>query len=199
MPQNSTAYAWLPDQEDADTEDLGVQLAIDWIQQFGSGRPVVVANTLGQTLPAELTRLNHRRLSPQGRGRLTGPVIAYKPSETALGLALTASRGNALVVIEGSFHSVDAWAAGVGAMDLFTGGVLPEPLAEDVRKALDSTISFGGNNAWSGGHEKSHAIRHLAALVHTGRLTADHAASYVLAQGKTTRAAKGIRMLIDTM
>lgn len=199
MPQHASDYAWLPDQETAAEEDRGILLAIDWIQSVGNGYPVVVSNTKRQRLPQVLERFESRRISPLGRDSLSGPVIAYMPHEAALSLAQASSRGNALVVIESFGYPVREWAAGVGAVDVMSGHVPDGSLGREVREALESALLFGGNNAWSGSHEREDARRALTRFVKEGALTTDAAASYVLSMGRSARAAKGIRQVIDSI
>ncbi|MGX5769756.1 hypothetical protein ACWKWN_03280 [Microbacterium trichothecenolyticum] len=70
-------------------------------------------------------------------------------------------------------------------------GVLP--LVAD----LDRAIFFGGNNGWSGQHEKTHARGRLATHVESGRLAPDEAAAYVMSQGVSDKGATRLRTLLE--
>jgi hypothetical protein len=89
------------------------------------------------------------------------------------------------------------WAAGVGAVNLLEGSISTTDLPPQILKDLDSAVLFGGNNGWSGPHEKEHARRHLANHVRNGVLTPEQAASYVMAHGVSDRGAKRLRELLE--
>ena len=61
----------------------------------------------------------------------------------------------------------------------------------------DDAVFFGGNNGWTGPHEKEHAHNHLARHVDSGRLAPEQAASYVMAKGVSDRGAKCLRLLLE--
>jgi hypothetical protein len=68
---------------------------------------------------------------------------------------------------------------------------------DDVRADLDHAVFFGGNNGRSGSHEKQHARDHLTVHVRSGRLTPEHAASYVMSRGVSGKGAKRLRVLLE--
>jgi hypothetical protein len=89
------------------------------------------------------------------------------------------------------------WAAGAAAINLLNGGTSASSLPDDVQADLDHAVYFGGNNGWTGPHEKEHARNHLARHVQAGRLMPEQAASYVMAKGVSDRGAKRLRLLLE--
>jgi hypothetical protein len=202
-PSFLRATAWVPDDDPHRPWAEAAELAADWIWERANieqSTPLLVTNVVGSSeLPDVLKDIAQRggRTSPQAKSRHDrGPVLAYVPHEAALQLAVDLARGYSLAVVETLRFPLTGWAAGVGAIDLLKGTRTME-LTEAVRKQLDSTVFFGGNNGWSGSHEKEDARRHLIPLVHSGDLTIEDAVSYVMSQGVSDRGAKRLRTLLE--
>ncbi|MHA7134461.1 hypothetical protein [Oerskovia turbata] len=194
------AAAWVPDDDPERPWDQAAELAARWIWERSAAegvKPVLVTNTFhnaeGLDCLEEIARAGGRA-TPQGRKRFEmGPVLAYVPFENALRLALDLSRGNSLAVVETVSFPLTEWAAASGAVNLLDGLSSSSALPEDVAEDLDHVVFFGGNNGWTGPHEKQHAHDHLLAHVQAGRLTPEQAASYVIAKGVTDRGARWLR------
>jgi hypothetical protein len=134
--------------------------------------------------------------TPQSRSRPDrGPVFAYVPSERSLRLAMDLARGYSLVAVEGSNFRLAEWAAGADAVNVLTEEATSSGIPDDVLHDLDSVVSCGGRNGWTGADEKNHVRRHLVSHIQTGRLTPDQAASYMMSQGVSDRGAKRLREL----
>lgn len=202
-PSLLRAAAWVPDDDPQRPWDDAADLAAEWIWRRSAEEgtlPVVVTNTLGLSLPDSLEAIARGggRATPQTKSRFSrGSVVAYVPDERTLGKAMDLSRGYSLAAVEGGLFSLAEWAAGVNAVNLLDGSVSAGSLAPDVIGDLDSAIFFGGRNGWSGPHEKGHARRHLARHVHSGALTPEQAASYVMSQGVSDRGAKRLSALLE--
>lgn len=197
------AAAWVPWDPDTSWDDAA-DLAAEWIWERSAVEgvePLLVTNTLrgGAFTPAleDIARCAH--VSPRSRNQRFEhrPVLAYVPDQRALSLAVKLARGHSLAIVEGSFFRLDEWAAGVGAFNLLTGDATTTALAHEVLKDLDSAILFGGNNGWSGPHEKDHARIRLSPHVAGGQLTADQPASYVMSRGVHDRGAMRLKSLLD--
>lgn len=89
------------------------------------------------------------------------------------------------------------WAAGAEAISLLDGTTSSSSIPEDVKADLDLAVFFGGNNGWTGPHEKQHARNHLVRHVLAGRLAPEQAASYVMATGVSDKGAKRLRLLLE--
>lgn len=136
--------------------------------------------------------------TPQSKKRLDrGPVLAYVPDERTLNLALDLARGYSIAVVETESFPLAEWAAGTGAVNLLDGSVSAGNLSDDVIADLDRAVFFGGNNGWTGPHEKTHARNHLVRHVQAGLLTPEQAASYVMAVGVSGRGATRLRRLLE--
>jgi hypothetical protein len=202
-PSRLRAAAWVPDNDPHRPWDDAAELAADWIWDRADeehAAAIAVTNTLQIELPASLEAIAQRggRATPQAKGRpQPGPVVVYVPDERTLRTAMDLARGFSLVAIEGSLFSLSQWAAGVGAVNLLDGSISTTDLPPQILKDLDSAVLFGGNNGWSGPHEKEHARRHLANHVRNGVLTPEQAASYVMAHGVSDRGAKRLRELLE--
>jgi len=197
------AAAWVPDDDPSRPWDVATELAADWLwerSRVEGVEPMLVTNALksGTFMPAlsEIARAGGHA-APQGRERFgPGPVLAYVPDERSLRLALGLARGYSLVVVEGSLFPIGEWAAGAGAINLLTGEPSSSSIPEDVRKDLDHVMFFGGNNSWTGPHEKENARLFLSKHVRSKRLSPDDAAGYVMSKGASDRGAKRLRDLL---
>lgn len=203
--ETSPAFAWVPDDEER-SWDLAAELASDWIwerSELEGRRPLLVTNTLKNASGIEsLEEIAHTcgQATPQSSRRSDfSPVLAYVPDERTLGLALRLSRGYSLVVVEGFSFPIREWAAKVGAIDLTDGSEAESELEQDVLESLDRAVFFGGNNGWSGQHEKKHARNVLEEHLVKGALTPEGAAAYVMSRGVSETGAKRLRALLEKM
>ncbi|WP_454294984.1 hypothetical protein [Salana multivorans] len=198
------AAAWVPDDDPERPWDEAADLAADWIwerSKIEGVKPLLVANTFQNARGIEsLEEIASKggQTTPQGKQRFErGPVLAYVPDERTLKLALNLARGYSLAVVETVSLPLAEWAAGAEAVNLLDGSVSSSGLSEDVKADLDHAVFFGGNNGWTGQHEKQHARNHLTRHVQAGRLAPGHAASYVMARGVSGTGAKRLRLLLE--
>lgn len=148
-------------------------------------------NAVGMDCLEEIARKGGQA-TPQCKQRFDRrPVLAYVPDDRTLKLALDLARGHSLAVVETVSFSLAEWAAGAGAISLLEGTTTSSSMPEDVRADLDHAVFFGGNNGWTGPHEKQHARNHLVRHVVAGRLAPEQAASYVMAKGVSDRERSG--------
>lgn len=198
------AAAWVPDDDPERPWDEAADLAADWIWKRSEAegvKPLLVTNTFqnarGIESLEEITR-SGGQATPQGKQRFDpGPVLTYVPDERTLKLALHLARGYSLAVVETVSFPLAEWAAGEGAVNLLDGTTSASTLPDDVRADLDHAVYFGGNNGWTGPHEKQNARTYLANHVRSGRLDPEQAASYVMAKGVSDRGAKRLRLLLE--
>jgi hypothetical protein len=197
------AAAWVPDDDPERPWDVAAQLAAVWIWERSETEgvaPLLVTNALksGTFMPVldEIARAGGHA-APLGKDRFgPGPVLAYVPDERSMKFALDLARGYSLAVVEGYSFPIGEWAAGAGAINLLTGKGSQSSIPNDVRKDLDHVVFFGGNNGWTGSHEKSNARTFLTEHVRSGRLAPDAAAGYVMAKGVSDHGAKRLKDLL---
>lgn len=198
------AAAWVPDDDPERPWEDAADLAVDWIwerSKIEGGTPLLVTNTLQNAVGIrcldEIARKGGQA-TPQGKQRFDrGPVLAYVPAERTLRLALDLARGYSLAVVETVSFPLAEWAAGAEAVNLLDGSTSSSNLPDDVKADLDHAVFFGGNNGWTGQHEKQHARNHLVRHVQAGRLAPEQAASYVMAKGVSGKGAKRLRLLLE--
>lgn len=198
------AAAWVPDDDPERPWDEAADLAADWIwerSEIEGVTPLLVTNTFQNAVGIDCLEEIAReggQATPQGKQRFDrGPVLAYVPDERTLKLALNLARGYSLAVVETVSFPLAEWAAGAGAVNLLDGSTSSSSLPDDVKVDLDHAVSFGGNNGWTGQHEKEHARNHLVRHVQAGRLAPEQAASYVMARGVSDKGAKRLRLLLE--
>ena len=198
------AAAWVPDDDPERPWDEAADLAADWIwerSEIEGVTPLLVTNTFQNAVGIDCLEEIAReggQATPQGKQRFDrGPVLAYVPDERTLKLALNIARGYSLAVVETVSFPLAEWAAGAGAVNLLDGSTSSSSLPDDVKADLDHAVFFGGNNGWTGQHEKEHARKHLARHVRAGRLAPEQAASYVMARGVSDKGAKRLRLLLE--
>ncbi len=198
------AAAWVPDDDPERPWEVAADLAADWTwerSQVEGLTPLLVTNTfqnaVGVDCLEEIARKGGQS-TPQGKQRFDrGPVLAYVPDERALKLALNLTHGYLLTVVETVSFPLAEWAAGAGAINLLDGSTSSSSIPDDVKADLDHAVFFGGNNGWTGQHEKQHARNHLERHVRAGRLAPEQAASYVMARGVSDKGAKRLRLLLE--
>jgi hypothetical protein len=198
------AAAWVPDDDPERPWDEAADLAADWIwerSEVEGVTPLLVTSTfqnaVGIDCLEEIAR-NGGQATPQGKQRFDrGPVLAYVPDERSLKFALNLAHGHSLAVVESVSFPLAEWAAGAGAINLLDGSTSSSSLPDDVKADLDHAAFFGGNNGWTGQHEKQHARNYLVRHVLAGRLAPEQAASYVMSQGVSGKGAKRLRLLLE--
>ena len=198
------AAAWVPDDDPERPWDEAANLAADWIWERGEVegvKPLLITNTFQNAKGIKSLELIAReggQATPQGKERFErGPVLAYVPDERTLKLALTLARGYSLAVVETVSFPLAEWAAGADAINLLDGSTSSSGLSDEVKADLDHAVFFGGNNGWTGPHEKEHARNHLMSHVRASGLTPAQAASYVMAKGVSDKGAKRLRLLLE--
>lgn len=166
---------WIPgldyDRDGFDRDD-GLEVAFRWLdhaerQYGGEGIIVMYAKKMMSNAPM-LAEAASRWDFVSTRARSGyrydgGPVLTVWPDDRTLELAEHMAFGSALCVIPGSLHDVSPWIRRTSAKCLVE-GLDVEPgtsLPEEVRKRLDSVLSFGGHNSFLGGGEKEITIRAL--------------------------------------
>lgn len=198
------AAAWVPDDDPERPWEDAADLAAEWIwerSEIEGVTPLLVTNTFQNAVGIgcldEIARQGGKA-TPQGKKRFDrSSVLAYVPDERTLKLALDLARGYSLAVVETVSFPLAEWAAGTGAINLLDGNASSSSILDDVKADLDHAVFFGGNNGWTGPHEKQHARTHLARHVQAGRLTPGQAASYVMSQGASDKGAKRLRSLLE--
>lgn len=198
------AAAWVPDDDPERPWDVAADLAVSWIlerSKIEGSAPLLVTNTFENAYGVDsLTQIAQAggHATPQGRHRFNrGPVVVYVPDERSLTFALKLAHGHSLAVVESVSFSLAEWAASAGAINLLHGSTRASCLPDEVKADLDRAVFFGGNNGWTGSHEKKHARSHLSHHVEAGRLSPEQAASYVMAQGVSGKGAKRLRSILD--
>lgn len=198
------AAAWVPDDDPERPWEEAADLAADWIWgrcEIEKVAPLLVTNTVQNGVGIgclDVIASRGGRATPQGTQRFDhGSVLAYVPDERTLMLALDLARGYSLAAVETFRFPLAEWAAGAGAINLLDGSISKSSIADDVKADLDRAMFFGGNNGWTGPHEKQHARTHLGGHVQAGRLAPEQAASYLMSQGASARGAKRLRLLLE--
>lgn len=92
-------------------------------------------------------------------------------------------------MVETVSFPIAEWAAGASAIDLVNAVTRSSDPPDDVRTDLDHAVFFGGNNGWTGSHEKQDARTYVSNHVRSTRVDPEQAASYVLAQGVSDKEA----------
>ena len=200
------AAAWVPDDDPERPWNEAADLAADWIwerSEVEGVTPLLVTNTyqnaVGLGCLEEIANKGGQA-TPQGKQRFDpGPVLAYVPDERTLKLALDLAHGYSLAVVETVSFPLAEWAAGADAINLLDGSASRSSIPDDVKADLDHAVFFGGNNGWTGQHEKQHARNHLARHVQAGRLTPEQAASYVMAHSVSDKGARRLRLLLENV
>ncbi|WP_211304741.1 hypothetical protein [Umezawaea tangerina] len=198
------AAAWVPDDDPERAWSDAADLAANWIwgrSEIEKVTPLLVTNTfqngVGIGCLDEMARRGGQA-TPQGKQRFDrGPVLVYVPDARTLKFALDLAHGYSLAIVEAVGFSIAEWAAGAGAINLLDGTTSTSGIPADVKADLDHAVFFGGNNGWTGPHEKQHASSHLETHVQSGRLTPEQAASYVISQGVSDAGAKRLRRLLE--
>jgi len=200
------AAAWVPDDDPTRPWDEAADLAADWIwerSEIEGVLPMLVTNTFQNGVGiASLSEISTQggQATPQSKGRFDpGPVLAYVPTERTVNLALDLAREHSLVVVETDSFPLREWASAAGALNLISGALNSTTIPADVASDLDRAILLGGNNGWTGPHEKQHARSVLTAHARSGRLVADDAASYAMGHGVSDKGAKRLRALVEMM
>ena len=198
------AAAWVPDDDPERPWDDAADLAADWIwarSEIEYVKPLLVTNTFQNARGIDcLDEIASKggQATPQGKQRFErGPVLAYVPDERTLELSLNLARGYSLAVVETVSFPLAEWAASAGAINLLDGSVGSSSLSDDIQADLDHAVFFGGNNGWTGRHERQHARNRLTRHVQASRLAPEQAASYVMAKGVSGKGAKRLRLLLE--
>lgn len=194
----------MPDDDPERPWDEAADLAAEWIwerSEIAGVTPLLVTNTFQNAVGIDCLNKIARKggqATPIGKQRFDrGPVLAYVPDERSLKFALNLARGYSIAVVETVNFPLAEWAAGVGAINLLDGSPSSSSIPADVKADLDHAVFFGGNNGWTGQHEKQHARNHLVRHVQAGRLAPEQAASYVMSQGVSDKGAKRLRSLLE--
>lgn len=202
-PSFLQSAAWVPDDDAERPWSEAGALAAEWLWQrceVEGRKPLLVTNSRQSHVLPEFADIVQEGGHATPRSKDTferGPVVAYVPDAKSLAFATGLARGSSLVVVEGSQLSLREWAAGVGATNLLDRAVTTTGIPADVVKSLDSAIFFGGNNGWSGQHEKQNARKILSDHVRQGTLTPDDAAAYALSRGVNDDGAKRLKTLLE--
>jgi hypothetical protein len=198
------AAAWVPDDDPERPWEEAADLAAEWIwarSEIEGVLPLLVTNTFQNVIGIRCLGDIARRggqATPRGKQRFDPrPVLVYVPDARSLRFALDLAHGYSLAVVESVSFPLTEWAAGAGAINLLDGSISAISLPADVVADLDRAIFFGGNNGWTGQHEKTHARSRLASHVESGRLAADEAAAYVMSQGVSDKGATRLRTLLE--
>lgn len=197
---------WVPDDDPERPWEDAADLAAGWIEERGRAEgapPVLATNTFQNSVGIEsLSRIARTggHATPQGSRRFdAGPVIAYVPDARTLDLALDLARGFSLAIVETVSFPLAEWAAGAGAVNLLDGTITTSALSDVVRADLDRAVFFGGNNGWTGPHEKKHARDRLTDHIRSGVLAPEQASAYVMSQGVSGKGAVRLQQLLEKL
>ena len=206
-PSFLRAAAWIPAVgENLSRWEEPERAAVEWIVEQATSdevAPVVfytAAKAHGGPGPVHQLAARHGYSYPRDRSRPRGAVLAYHPDAQSLRMAADMASGSALVVLESMLTPLAGWAAATEAVDL--SGVYPQvPEPHPIAKhALDRAVFFGGNNNWTGNHERDHASKALEAAVRGGLIDADTAVGYALAHpGVSELGAKNLRAVVERL
>ena len=129
-----------------------------------------------------------------------GAVLAVCPDAASLYRASVLARGSALVVLEGTGMPLAGWAAATGAKDL-SGGYPSVPVIDArAHAAINSAVTFGGHNGWTGSYERKHAREVLGPVTRDGLIGVDTAVGYALGYAKVTEhGPKNLRAVLERL
>lgn len=117
--------AWVPSTAEL-PRDAATELAIAWLEEraaeSGSRALLVTNDKMTMTVTPRLLTFarRHHFATPRmsGSGPRGVPVLAYRPDQIALHLALERAHGSVLCVVEGAPRQVEGWASVTPALDL---------------------------------------------------------------------------------
>lgn len=197
------AYFWIPGLNDDIDRDESLRIGFAWLhgaeEEFGE-RGVLVMHFQRMKHNAPLVAEAAERwelISPRSGGGRSGPTLAIWPTERDLEFAETIGRTTAVCVIPGS-HSIRPWIARTGARCLAEGWELADEqasLPDEVARALDGILFFGGRNGFIGGGEKERTIRGLRDIAAMPNRPAPEQIEYYLRASGDTRE-KGVRRAV---
>lgn len=201
------AAAWIPNlRENAQRWDEVQRIAVRWIVErvaAGGVEPLVfynAAKVYGSIGPVDDLATRCGFSYPREVRARRGAVLAVCPDAASLYRASVLARGSALVVLEGTGMPLVGWAAATGAEDL--SGVYPSVPVIDAQAhaAINSAVTFGGRNGWTGRHEREHARDVLGPVVRDGLIDVDTAVGYALGYAKVTEhGPKNLRVVLERL
>ena len=161
------AFAWVPEAEtrpwDAAAEFAGI-----WLRRQASEhgeRPGAVTPAIQDYGIPDVDRLGWKTSRRSGRRRVPDGqlgVLAYVPDWEELEFATQLARDGSLAVVEGFGTRMEGWARWHEAIDLTTGQqseALPDVLVDLVEQ-----LRFYGNNGFTRGFGRDHALRHIRSV-----------------------------------
>lgn len=127
------------------------------------------------------------------RGASSGPVLACRPTLSWLPLAIAASRGSSLCVLEGPEASLAGWAMAAGAVDLGTGGVTVDTRTKEQR-SIHALLLYAGGAQWGDDYGRAAGLAQVRYLAKTG-MPLETTLGVMLAHGATARGLDNIRAI----
>lgn len=121
--------AWVPFSGDG-PQDAATELATAWVEErcaeTGSRALLVTNDKMTMSVTPRLLAFARRHHFATPRMSASGPrgvpVLAYRPDQAALHLAVQRAHGSALCVVEGAAGQVAGWASVTPAVELSPGG-----------------------------------------------------------------------------
>lgn len=205
MPPRPFAAAWVPEQSDMDWDEAAA-LAVEWTDErirVENRRGVLLvhaASSLPRSGPLAgfVARNSYTTVNSQAAPGARGiPVLSYCPGPKALAIAMRSSARSSLCVVEGVSDEWHGWAAEVGAVNLLTGEVTPDPRTDKQRKTFDRLDLFT-NNGYGDPHAKSAVPRLLGDLLSDG-LQPEFIYGVAVARGADDRGVKQLVGYVDRL
>jgi hypothetical protein len=165
-----------------------------------AGCPTTAQKETGKSLARFLQRHRHATLRA-GRNRVsggTGPVLAYVPSESSLGLAMHLARGSSLCVAESDGTPMRGWAATTDAIDLTRPNQPPIEHDPRVARAVGRLV-FYASNGYGPQFDRQRATTILRDLDTQGSLDRGAVLGAVAASGVGANGVKRLAALIDRL
>ena len=169
---------WIPGLNSDFDPDRALAIGYRWLDEarYG-GRPVITLNAasmLGNRPALARAASRYEVISPRTRNQPRGTgnaILAVWPDRKTLDLAETMAHEGGLCVIPNSLDDVSLWISRTGARNLADpdgARAAPMSLNAEVRRVLDSLLSFDGHNGFYGAGGKERAVRDLREMVNEG-------------------------------
>lgn len=205
MPPRPLAAAWVPDQPDMEYDEAAA-LAVEWTDErcrVENRRGVLLvhaaSNRPGTGPLADFADRNtfttaSSLAAPASQGI---PVLSLYPDPKALAIAVRSSARSSLCVVDGGFNGWRGWAAEVGALDLLTGEITPDPRTDAQRQTFDRLDLFT-NNGFGDQLAKTSVPRLLRDLL-AGGLEPEFIYGVAVARGADERGVKQLVKYVDRL
>lgn len=197
------AAAWVPEQSDMDWDEAAAP-AVTWTDEQCQDENrtgvllVHAASSLPHSGPLADFAARHSYTTVGSRatpGTQGIPVLSYCPGPKALAIAMRKAAGSSLCVIEGTSNEWAGWAAEIGATNLLTGEVTPDPRTDKQRDTFRQLDLFT-NNGYGDPHAKTSVPRLLGDLL-AGGLAPEFIYGVAIARGADERGVNQLAKYVD--